>query len=475
MIDSHVHIFNLAYVPIRGILEAWGVPPRLADPTGRIFDRLTRVDESPSTHLDRVLLGAFASDIELATSDLVLDIARATPSEDMEAVSDAVAEAIAYLDSIGMERRNDAFHASLLIDTDLLGTERERLSRVVRAVGRRLVRGDPTLRWLLMLMNRESVLLERLLALWSGDAVFTHHMMDMDAHYPNGRSRFDFVREQMPRVRRLVEQHADRLRTFVAYCPIRPDALTVVETALSQQMGVGVKFYPPSGYKPLGNVPGDIYGHATADEVNSRNRDLFDLCVRRDAPLFAHCSPGGMERVRGKTGRYSDPKHWRRVLSTGRFASLRLCLGHAGGDEGWTAPHSPHGDAVWEGSWAREVVSLCVEYPNVYCEFGHVDAVLDEHLRSKFQRRLERVIEATASAPYPFASKVMFGSDWHLVSRVRDHHELARVWRTMFRSSPILAPWEHAMLSANAVEYLGLPISKVKSGVRAPDLSSANG
>ena len=457
MIDMHSHIFNLAYVPIRGILEAWGVPPRLARPAARIFDQLTRVDETPRSALDQALAGAFASDIELATTDLIFDVARSAPAADLEAVSSEVTDAIAYLDSIGTEGRTTHYDATLLLEAEMLGTDRERLARVIRAVGRRVVGKTDTLRWFLLMMNRESVVVDHLLGLWDAGASFVHHMMDMDAHYPHGRSRFDFLTEQVQRLTRLAGHHTGRLRSFVAWCPIRENAVDVVAHALSTSDCIGVKFYPPNGYKPWQNTDGDIYGNATADDVNRRNMDLFRLCVRRDVPLFAHCSRGGMERVRGKTGTYSDPVYWRQVLTVENLGTLRLCLGHAGGAEGWTTPHGPYGDQQWEQSWACAVVSLCTEYPNVYCEFGHLDAVLDDELRSKFLRRLERVVEATRGARYPFARKMMFGSDWHLVSRVPQYRELARVWREMVRRSVVLAPWEHAITTVNAMQYLQLP------------------
>jgi predicted TIM-barrel fold metal-dependent hydrolase len=456
MIDVHAHIFNLAYIPIRGVLEAWGVPPMLAEPAAAVFERLTQVDEAPASSLDRALAGAFAAEIELTTADLIVDIAVAVPKADLEAIADAVRQATEYLDSIETERRSIEYPPSLLLDVEFLGTDRERLVRMIRAVGRRVVGGDETLRWLLLMMNRESVIVTALMSLWEGGAAFVHHMMDMDLHYPDGRSRFEFVTEQIERVRRLVSQHDGRLWTFVAYSPIRPNAVEVIYDAVTNRDCVGVKFYPPSGYKPLGNIDGDIFGNATAEEVNGRNVELFRLCTDLDLPLFAHCSPGGMERVRGQTGLYSDPAYWFRALQLDGLAALRLCLGHAGGEDAWTLPHSAYGDREWERSWGSAVVSLCTTYPNVYCEFGHFDAVLDDEQRSKLQRRLERVVEIHGDA---FGHKMMFGGDWHLLSRMPHYRETARVWRAMVRSSAALAPYERALFANNAVAYLRLAIA----------------
>lgn len=450
MIDAHTYICNLAYVPVRGMLQARGVPEGLAGPAARIFDRLTRVDESKPTQLDSVLLGAFAPAIEVTTADLVLDIARALEATELDAIRDSLAEGAIYLDSVETGRRSDEYQVSLLLETELLGTNRERLARIVRAVGHFIAGGTDTLRWLLLMMNRESVIVERLLALWDGASVSAVHVADLEPSYPHERARFDFVQDQLPRVRRLAAATPGRLATFVGYNPARPDALDIVQRALDALGFDGVVICQPDE-----DVPGEdaaVAGAAPAD-VTERAMALFAMCVERDVPVLAPCVPSEVDVVLGEPGTRGGPAYWRRVLEMPGLESLRLCLAHAGGMQGWTLPHSHAGDEAWDSTWACEVVALCTHYPSVYCDFAQFSCVFDDEARAKFTRRLERVVEATAAAARPFSTRVLFGSGWHPFSRTPQHREFARVWRSMIATSPVLAPYEAELLTLNAARY----------------------
>lgn len=455
MIDVHSHVFNLAYIPIQSVLEVGGVGTPLAEPAARILDRLTRVDGDEASPLDGVLLQAFVPEIEVSTSDLVLDIARTVSSDDLAAMSDWVTEGVTYLDSIDISTRANDYPVSVLLEAGLLGTNRERLARIVRAVGHFVDGGHETLRWLILMLNRESVLVQHLLTLWDGSSVFVHHLADMDPYDRARLSRFLYAAEQIDRLGHLTEAHQGRLYAVVAYCPLREDAVGIAARALDHRGYIGVEFWPPNDHQSVGIVERSDFIEATASQVDKRNRELFDLCVRLDVPLFAHCSPARMEGVSATGRAYSSPVHWRLVLDIDGLSPLRLCLSHSGGGTGWTVPHSTSRDDEWERSWACDVVSLCTQYPNVYCSFGHPECVFDDELRAKFVRRLERVIVATTNAPYPFARKMMFGGGWHLFARAPQHRSLASTWREIFRQSPILSAWEQAFMTENAVAFLG--------------------
>ncbi|MBA3340703.1 MAG: amidohydrolase [Gemmatimonadaceae bacterium] len=287
-------------------------------------------------------------------------------------------------------------------------------------------------------------------------SLFVHHMMDMDNHYPPGRSLYPFVTLQMRRIRILAQRAGGRLLGFVAYDPFREadkgenEAVAVVERALKSGFA-GVKFYPPSGYKPLGNTKKDMSRSGKdPSRINAVNERLFKLCVDLDAPVFAHCSPGEMERWKG-AGLFADPKYWRKVLEQPRFNNLRLCLAHAGGDAGWCAkPGLPV-----DPDFVPEVVRLCQTYPNVYCEFGHTEQLFVESNRPYFARRLADAVTATG-VRYDFGTKIMYGSDWHLLARTPDVEDFDDVFRKIFRGNQTLAKYEHQFFGLNALRYLNL-------------------
>ena len=88
---------------------------------------------------------------------------------------------------------------------------------------------------------------------------------------------------------------------------------------------------------------------------------------------------------------------------------LRLCLGHAGGEDFWL------GKGKFT-DWGQRVYELCTLYPNVYCEFGIHGEIVDEKARATFVDTVVRLIEAPPRAPnqIDFAKKIMYGSDWFM-------------------------------------------------------------
>jgi len=89
---------------------------------------------------------------------------------------------------------------------------------------------------------------------------------------------------------------------------------------------VGVKVYPPSGYRIASNsIPARPSGAIAAAQWDSRyvhlggnaaqrsarldalHRELFTLCASRGLPVFAHTSYGGFEALKGYGETHCDP------------------------------------------------------------------------------------------------------------------------------------------------------------------------
>jgi predicted TIM-barrel fold metal-dependent hydrolase len=236
-------------------------------------------------------------------------------------------------------------------------------------------------------------------------------------------------------MKKLVELNAGRLLTFVAWSPRRSHDIDVVQRAIDEKIAIGVKVYPPSGYRP-------------DDKLNDA---LFDLCSTRGISVFAHCTPEGMEAKKG-FGKNSDPKYWRAVLTRNdkKWNEMKLCLAHAGDDGPWFgAPKQP-----WRGSFAERAYELAVDpaTPNVYLEFGFHDSIFDPKLRKNFVSILAAKI---AESKGRLADRIMYGTDWHMIQRLPDHARYYSLFAEVFRD-PALAKYAERFFRGNAVEYLGL-------------------
>lgn len=469
MIDVHAHVFNLGYVPVRGIIESRRRWPRVAAAVARLLEDALARDEHLPDAVAASLVAALAAGADAARTadiadrsrgDLVTAFVAGVSTGYLESHARDLDEGLAALDTelpaVAAEQGPDAARdAAVVAELEALpaGALRGKLWRLLRRVAHAITDGAALIDWFLLLLARETDLVSTLRRAWPDVELFVHHMMDMDNHYPPGRSLYPFDELQLRRMRVLTERSGGRLLTFVAYDPFREDGVAVVEQALHRGCG-GVKFYPPSGYRPIGNTAEDLAGtEQDAATVDARNLELFAMCVRLDAPIFAHCSPGGMERRPRKSGLLADPRGWRRVLERPGLERLRLCLGHAGGDEGWCLP--PERDDEFAESFVPEVIALCADphFPNVYCEFGHLEQIFNPTPRAHFARRLGHAVRTHGEA---FGRKCLYGSDWHLLARSPEFARFDDLLRTVFRADEALRQFEQHFFRLGALAYLNL-------------------
>jgi predicted TIM-barrel fold metal-dependent hydrolase len=285
---------------------------------------------------------------------------------------------------------------------------------------------------------------------YSGPTLFVHAMMDMKHAYdPPNDPWYDYPVQQLRRMQQLGLESAGGILGFAAFDPRRENWSELMDEALKQGF-VGFKFYPPMGYKPIDK---------SDTEVNRRINKFFRRCVKEEIPVFAHCTPQGFEATKG-AGLYADPRNWRKRLEADGCGELRLCLAHAGGERakngklvspGWDAKP---GEWDSESNFAREVVALCREFKNVYCEVGHLHGVLESKSQAaRFRTNLLR--EWREAGPYALSTKMMYGSDWHMPAMIDDTDEYLRFFVELF-STPQLEAGREAFFSGNARTYLAL-------------------
>ncbi len=443
-IDIHTHLFNLRYLPVEGILTENGLfslGPVLAKILAPIVIALTEKDTSLDPGSSDIAAAGNAAAIGDGSEDMVSLVARL--AEDVPRDLLTGTEMAAELDL-------NSFFTTAMSFAGGFG-KRLILKRLINRIIDTVEDGAQAVKWIFNVMTqRERDIAARLIATYGDVDLFVHHTMDMDNHYGGDAPKYDFADRQVQRMRNLDAAHNGKLLTFVAWDPFRDDCLEIVTRGVEQHGCGGIKFYPPSGYRPIGNSDSSFEpnpkGSPPGPVLDQRNTALFDFCVNNDLPLFTHCSEIGFQAYKN-SGKNSDPDFWSDVLNDARWHDLRLCFGHAGG-RGWFRP-----DADFQGSFAHKVYQLCTgPFPNVYCGVGILDHVREQAEFDLLQNRLSVLIAATPV----FAERIMYGSDWHLLYLRADHEDFLDRYRELF-TDPGLTMHARNFFRDNAARYLKRP------------------
>jgi hypothetical protein len=114
--------------------------------------------------------------------------------------------------------------------------------------------------------------------------VFLYTPLMLDIGYPLGEADTSCIREQVE-VMSLISQLKNKsyaLHAFVAFDPVRakyePDALQVVVDAVRNNGAIGVKIYPPMGFKPCGN---------SDTKVEQQMKLFLEFCLTEDVPILS--------------------------------------------------------------------------------------------------------------------------------------------------------------------------------------------
>jgi predicted TIM-barrel fold metal-dependent hydrolase len=506
-IDIHSHLFNLKYLPVAGIIVRYGdgkISWQVARAIEWYFVRTTASDfeaqatlgplsvrdapivkradvhraglgimEKRPTHHNQLFSMSNRELITLATMELT------------ESHLDAPEIRQALIEHIQTEKlpagKKRAFVQSLITETrtpqDLVDAL-DKFRGLLASVFKKIRMGYSYLRWFLFMRNSELNLFASLQQDASVGRIrvskFLYMMMDVDYFFNKPgentyKSNFDFVDRQIANFEALNTQLGDKVIGFVAFNPARVDGLDIVQRALGAGFR-GVKFYPPMGYKAMGNT----------EPFESRIMGLFDHCVQNDIPVFTHCNNAGFEAYPGQSGINSSPVHWDKLLQIPKYRNLRVCFGHAGGGEGWFAKNqdtdfvlaadvdaslikdsSKEQAANWNHSYAALVFKLCVTYPNVYCDASYLDEMvrpsgfLNKTEAKKFKIRLDKLFQSDPD----FSRKIMYGSDWHMLMKDAKNAVYFSTYLDFFNAPasdgmPSLQQYSERFFEKNARDFL---------------------
>lgn len=445
IVDIHCHTFNADDLPVRGFVQ------KVAFHDIRVVGELSRL-------VDMVIQGA-AIGFEAENHKLDTLLTRAlTPTIEAEAVSSAPL-------APDLDQEVDALMAEL----------DARDPALVRRVGTLMEGGDVVpgaaqpeglgdwvsgarraVRWAAIFAKDRLAVTQALVDNFAGDVdLFTPLLVDLEPGLgdvaPTTMHQQIVLQEKVSRLSMLGAlpgTHQSHVHPFVGFDPRREVSarragqietpLDAVRDAVERYGFVGVKMYPPMGFKPLGNTDGSV------DEAL---RDLYRWCQAEDVPITVHCNPSNYAAEAFK--QFSSPDLWRRVLT--EFPELRLNLGHFGGASDKPTPKS---------GWPRKVAALMGRFPNLYADVGN-HSIHDDEVRNTYLALLD---ELMAAHPV-LAERVMFGSDWYMLAIQPDHDRFLSTYRTAYRQR-FGTSRTNAFLGRNALRFLGFSDKRSKSAVR---------
>jgi predicted TIM-barrel fold metal-dependent hydrolase len=201
------------------------------------------------------------------------------------------------------------------------------------------------------------------------------------------------------------------------------DPLKLAEEAITRHGFLGLKLYPPMGFRATGNLPEDAeYPKKAVAALNLPKNTLgvrldaamqraFDFCLEHDVPMLAHAnnSLGAGKHY----ARRADPWYWIGALK--HRPALRLCLAHAGGFC-WKseAPGHPSDKSSWE--WAIGTHVRAHPSSHLYMHISYLSEIFESDRLDYIAGQMKDWIRHCD----PDVRHIIFGTDWIMLDKATD-------------------------------------------------------
>ena len=198
------------------------------------------------------------------------------------------------------------------------------------------------------------------------------------------------LRDQVEVMSRLSLREPYPVHGFAPFDPLRElrhpasgsSSLGIVQDAVNTFGFLGVKLYPPMGFRPSGNAEGiafPAFAHQNQPDFGARLDEALDRlyawCEAEEVPILAHTLDS--QGANNEFGARAEPRFWERVLE-GKPA-LRLNLAHFGNFI-TAAPGSAPTAEKLKGTWEFEIGNYVKggRFKNVYADLSYFSWVLGE-------------------------------------------------------------------------------------------------
>ncbi|HLH90189.1 MAG TPA: amidohydrolase family protein [Xanthobacteraceae bacterium] len=282
--------------------------------------------------------------------------------------------------------------------------------------------------WALLFTRRRAELAEELHRLHRDRAaVVTPALLDISLWVED--DRLTSVQDQVDVMTRVAARRSgQRVHGFVGFDPLRqaihdkgggPGSaapLAIVQRAIERGGFIGVKLYPPMGFRPIENAAlgADFPEHvkrqlgpqpgAALDRALAK---LYAWCAANNAPIMAHAVASN-EAGPGY-GLRANPKFWAMVLD--QYPALRINMAHFGGFREIGDP--PRLEATWE--WTIGRMFARTPPANAFADLSYYSEMLGD-TGDKRKALLAHLASFRKAFPIS-ADHLIFGSDWTMVGR----------------------------------------------------------
>lgn len=310
-----------------------------------------------------------------------------------------------------------------IADPGLFRIEAARALRLSRPQ-RFLKFGNPIgriLYWRKLLSSRRWNLFQAYLSLYNDDqhrlVLTTPAIVDFD--YWLADHTTSPISDQVDLMEALALRSPVPMHGFVPFDPARNIhergvSFALVKRAIETQGFIGVKLYPPMGYRAARNREVDFPDHASfglsrfGERVDEELFALYRWCEAEEIPILTHTTAtiGAEYNYESR----ASPEYWQSVLD--RFPELRVNLAHFGHFR--QSKRSGYELTSYPESWEDIISALMRNFPNVYADLSYLIWIMSNTPSSRARKvrgLFARFLNETPNAGQRF----LYGTDWSFI------------------------------------------------------------
>ncbi len=248
------------------------------------------------------------------------------------------------------------------------------------------------------------------------------------------------------------------------------DPIALARESMTNHGFLGLKVYPPMGFKATGNTDDQSYpseviralpGGAAGlgSDLDDAMIQAFELCLEFDAPIIAHAN-NSVARG-GGYGMRAAPAHWIKALE--KRPRLRICLAHQG-RFCWREDPLPADVPASESSWEWTIGRYVRDNPDshLYMDISYLSEVLEAGSARYYADQLKAWIRECDRE----ARHIVYGTDWIMLGREQEVGTYgSRIARFLGKDCGLEKRRIERIMAGNALRFLGLNAGPTRTSI----------